>query len=474
MTRSSNAGQRSSRTLVQKILDAHVVQEEGGRSLLYLDRLILADTALGSFSTIRKAGYKVRRPAQTLLITDHYAPSSGATVDHAADPETRTLILDTERTARGLGIDVIGMGDPRRGIQHVVSVEQAYAQPGVTIGAVDSHTATQGAIGALAFSIGADLPHALATQCVWVKQPHMMRINLEGNLSGGVSAKDVALVLMTKIGANGAVGHAIEYAGEFTRRLSIEGRMTICNMTVEMGSLIGIVAPDESTIEYLRGRPFAPSAEYWDQALTFWRTLCSDEDATFDREITLDVSRVQPMVTWGNSPENAVPIDCVVPDPATEPNPERRALMEQSLAYMGLQPATRMTDIRIDQVFIGSCTNSRIEDLRAAAAVLRDRKVVVPTLVVPGSGLVKAQAEAEGLDALFRSAGASWGESGCSMCVSMNGDTVAPGARCASTSNRNHIGRQGRGSRTHLVSPAMAAAAALAGHLADVRKPGAF
>lgn len=462
----------SPRTIVQKILAAHVVHEEGGRSLLYLDRLIMADTALGAMNMLRNRGHAIRRPSQTLLITDHYAPSSGPTLDHLADRETRILIQNTEGAARGLGIDVIGMGDARRGIQHVVSVEQAYAQPGITLAASDSHTSTQGAVGALAFSIGSDLPHALATQCVWLKRPRMMRITLDGRLSAGVTAKDVALALMARVGSNGALGHAVEYAGGFIRGLSIEGRMTLCNMTAEMGALIGIVSPDETTFEYLHGRPFAPAGRHWDQALAFWKSLTSDADAVFDREVTLDVSGVEPMVTWGNSPENAVAITGVVPDPAREPDPERKAQMLKSLAYMGLRPATRMTEIGIDQVFIGSCTNSRIEDLRAAAAVLMDRKVAVPTLVVPGSGLVKAQAEAEGLDAVFRSAGATWGESGCSMCVSMNGDTVPAGARCASTSNRNHVGRQGRGSRTHLVSPPMAAAAAIAGRLADVRTLG--
>jgi 3-isopropylmalate/(R)-2-methylmalate dehydratase large subunit len=461
------------RTLIEKILQAHVIHAEGGRSLVYLDRVIMADTALGALNTLAREHRAIRNPSQTLLITDHYAPSAGATLEQVIDPEQRSLIQKTEGAARSLGVDVFGMGDARRGIQHVVSVEQAYAQPGITIAAVDSHTATQGAVGAFAFSVGSDLPHALATQSSWLKPPRLMRITLEGRLSPGVTAKDVALALMVKVGSNGAFGHAVEYAGSFIRGLSIEGRMTICNMSVELGALTGIVAPDATTFAYLHGRPFAPNGPHWDRALAFWTTLASDADARFDREVTLDVASVEPMVTWGNSPENAVSIAGVVPDPAEERNPERRALMASSLAYMGLQPATRMTDIRIDQVFIGSCANSRIEDLRAAARLLRGRKVAVPTLVVAGSGLVKAQAEAEGLDTIFLSAGARWGESGCSMCVSMNGDTVPAGARCASTSNRNHIGRQGRGSRTHLVSPPMAAAAALAGRLADVRMLGA-
>jgi 3-isopropylmalate/(R)-2-methylmalate dehydratase large subunit len=459
-------------TIVQKILDAHRVHDEGGRSLLYVDRLIVADTALPAFKTLSTLGLRVRKPSQALLISDHYAPSSGPTLEDVVDVERRDLIRLTEGTARGLGIETIGIGDPRRGIQHVVAVEQAYAQPGITLVAVDSHTSTEGAVGALTFSIGSDLPHVLATQCLWLKMPRMMRIDLNGGLPRGVTAKDVALALMDKVGSDGALGHAIEYAGNFIRRLSMEGRMTICNMAVEMGGLIGIVAPDETTFSYLRGRPFAPSGGEWDAAVAFWKTLPSDDGAVFDRVVSLDTTDIAPMVTWGNSPADVVPIIGVVPDPADETNPERRAHMMSSLAYMGLQPGVRMRDITIDQVFIGSCTNSRIEDLREAAKILRGQKVAVPTLVVPGSGLVKAQAAAEGLDAIFLSAGARWGEAGCSMCVAMNGDTVPAGMRCASTSNRNHVGRQGRGSRTHLMSPAMAAAAAVSGHLRDVRELG--
>ena len=460
------------RTIVQKILDAHRIQEEGGRSLMYVDRLVITDTALTPFKTIRSNGYAMRRPAQALQIMDHYIPSNSRTLAEIEDPEIRTLIKDTEDAGRANGVEVLGMGDQRRGILHVVSTEQGFAQPGITLVAADSHTSTQGAVGALAFSIGADLPHVLATQCLWLKTPKMMRINLEGALQPGVTAKDVALALMPRIGSNGAIGHAIEYAGSFIRSLSMEGRMTLCNMAIELGGLIGIVAPDEITFAYLKGRPYAPTAEYWEQALAFWKTLPSDADAVFDREATLDVSSVEPMVTWGNSPDNAIPISGAIPDPAEEANPERRALWIKSLEYMDLRPGMRMDGLKIDQVFIGSCNNSRIEDLRLAAGLMRGRKVAVPTLVVPGSGLVKAQAEAEGLAEIFISAGARWGEAGCSMCVSMNGDIVAPGKRCASTTNRNHIGRQGPGSRTHLVSPPMAAAAAVTGHLTDVRTLG--
>jgi 3-isopropylmalate/(R)-2-methylmalate dehydratase large subunit len=332
---------------------------------------------------------------------------------------------------------------------------------------------TQGAVGALAFSVSTDLAHVLATQCIWLKTPGTMRVGLEGSLSAWVTAKDVAMATIAAIGSAGAAGLAVEYAGGFIRGLSMEGRMTICNMAVEMGARLAIMAPDETTFSYLRGRPFAPSERHWDRAVAYWRSLASDPDAAFDREVTIDVSAIEPMVTWGNNAENAVPINGTVPDPALEPRPDRRAQMMKSLQYMGLTPAMRMTDIAIDQVFIGSCTNARIEDLRAAAQLLRGRKVAVPTLVVPGSGQVKAQAAAEGLDGVFIGAGATWGEPGCSMCSSMNGDLVAPGARCASTSNRNHMGRQGVGSRTHLVSPPMAAAAATAGRLVDVRTMGA-
>ena len=463
---------RETRTVVQKIFDAHRIQDEGGRSLLYIDRIIIADTGLPAFRSLRDLGYAVRNPAQALFIPDHYTASSGPGLADVADEERRRQIRETESTAKFLGVSAFGIDDRRRGIQHVVATEQGFAQPGITIAGVDSHTSTQGAVGALALSLGSDLVHALATQCIWIKQPRMMLVRLEGRLNEGVTAKDVSLALIAKVGSGGASGLAVEFSGSFTRALSLEGRMTLCNMSVEMGGRVGIVAPDEATFNYLHGRPLAPKGKQWDQAINFWKTLVSDDDAQFDRDTTVNVSTVEPMVTWGNSPEDAVSISDVVPDPNAEPNLERRARMARALEYMGLKPSTKMTDIAIDQVFIGSCTNSRIEDLRAAAKILRERKVVVPTLVVPGSSPVKAQAEAEGLDKIFRSAGASWGETGCSMCVSMNGDTVAEGARCASTSNRNHVGRQGRGSRTHLVSPPMAALAAIKGHLADIRGEG--
>lgn len=461
---------RIAKPIVQKIIDAHTVCVAGGRTLLYVDRVIAADTALPVFNSLSADGHRIRRPAQALLIPDHYTATTGPMLDDVVDEEKRELIAATQKTAQEFGIKAFSVGDVRRGIQHVVSAEQGFAQPGISLVAVDSHTSTQGAVGALAFSVSADLAHVLATQCVWFKPPGMMSVKIEGHLASGVTVKDVALVLVAKIGSAGASGFAIEYSGRWTKRLSIEARATLCNMSVEMGARLGIVAPDEKTIEYLHGRPFAPSEHHWDRAVDYWNTLPSDSDAVYDREVNLDVSEIQPMVTWGNNAENSVPITGVVPSPSDEPDPFRRAAMESSLEYMGLRPATQLTDISIDRVFIGSCANSRIEDLRAAADVMRGRKVVVPTSVIPGSGLVKTQAEAEGLDAVFRSAGADWGEAGCSMCVSMNGDSVPEGARCASTSNRNHMGRQGRGSRTHLVSPPTAAASAIFGRLSDVRK----
>lgn len=458
------------RTIVEKILDMHTVCEQDGRALVYIDRLITADTALPTFEMLRDEGRPVRRPAQTIMVPDHFTPSSGAALEDVVDDERRVLIAETNSAARRFGIEVWDLGDRRRGIQHTVAVEQAFAQPGITVAAGDSHTATQGALGALAFSLSFDLGHALATQCFWLKVPPVMRIALDGKPQLGITPKDVALAILSRIGSRGAFGMAVEYTGSFVRNLSIEGRMTLCNLSIETGSRLGIVGPDEVTYNYLRGRPYAPKARYWNRALAFWNTLATDEGAEYEREFSLDVSRVDPMVTWGTNTENAVPITGSVPDPSNESNPEKRAAMERSLRYMGLSPGMRMMDISIDHVFIGSCANSTIDDMRDAASILKDRRVVVPTLIVPGSGLVKAQSEAEGLAKVFLDAGARWGEAGCSMCNAMNGDVVPPGERCASTANRNHVGRQGKDSRTHLVSPAMAAAAAVTGRLTDVRK----
>jgi 3-isopropylmalate/(R)-2-methylmalate dehydratase large subunit len=467
MRRSSENGKPL--TIVEKILQAHTIIDDGERALVYVDRLVIADTALPAMQALEKSGYRVMRPSQSILIPDHFTPTSGPTLEHVVDEERRALIREGIEKAKQLGIATLGLGDPRRGIQHVVAVEQAYAQPGLCVVAADSHTSTQGAIGALAFSIGTDLGHVLATQCVWLKKPAMMRIRLEGKPSPNVTAKDIVMAVIATLGSRGATGFAVEYAGSFIRNLSIDGRMTISNMSVEMGARMGIVSPDQITFDYLRGRPLSPVEHDWDDATTYWKSLVSDEGACFERDLVFDVSHVEPMVTWGNNTENAIPISGRVPDPSEEQDPERKAQMQKSLDYMGLEPLTRAQDISVDQVFIGSCVNSTLEDIRAAAYVLRGREVVVPTLVVPGSGRVKALAEAEGLDRIFLSAGAQWGEAGCSMCSAMNGDSVPAGWRCASTTNRNHMGRQGRGSRTHLVSPLTAAAAAFTGRLVDVR-----
>jgi 3-isopropylmalate/(R)-2-methylmalate dehydratase large subunit len=381
------------------------------------------------------------------------------------------MVEDLRKNAGAAGVTLFDLGDARQGIIHVVGPEQGISQPGMTIVCGDSHTATHGAMGALAFGVGAsEVSHVMATQTLWQGEPKTLRISVEGRLGNGVVAKDVILAIIAKIGAAGGTGHVIEYAGSAIRGLGIEGRLTICNMSIEAGARAGMVAPDETTIQYLAGRPYAPKGENWEKAVAYWRGLPSDEGAVFDREVTLDAAAIAPMVTWGTSPEDAAPVTERVPDPAAAPSAERRAGMERALAYMGLTPGTPLSEVAVDRVFIGSCTNSRIEDLRAAAKVVQGRRAVVRAMVVPGSGLVKAQAEAEGLDRVFRDAGLEWREAGCSMCVGMNGDLVAAGERCASTSNRNFVGRQGKGARTHLVSPVMAAAAAVTGRFTDVRR----
>jgi 3-isopropylmalate/(R)-2-methylmalate dehydratase large subunit len=459
------------RTIFDKIWDEHTITtDDSGQTLLYVDWLLFAESSFNEFDVLHFEGYKVRSPKQVFGVADHYTSSRGTTLADVIDVERRNLILTLERNAREGGFTFFGLGDPRRGIQHLVGPEQGLAQPGIIMLCIDSHTATQGAVGALAYGVGGDLDHALATQTIWQRKPKQMRINVEGKRGVGVASKDVILAILAEIGTDGGVQHSIEYAGSVIRDMSVEERMTVCNMSIEAGSPAGTVAPDAKTFEYVQGRPFAPRAgEQWDAALAYWKTLPSDRDAPWDKEVTLDGDQIQPMVTWGNSPEDGVPITDVVPDPSGEPDAQRRAGMERSLEYMGLRPGTRMTDIAIDQVFIGSCTNGRIEDLRDAAAIVKGRKVVVSSLVVPGSSGVKRQAESEGLDRIFKEAGFYWGEAGCSMCISLNGDAVPAGKRCASTSNRNFQGRQGKGSRTHLVSPAMAAAAAVTGRLADVR-----
>jgi 3-isopropylmalate/(R)-2-methylmalate dehydratase large subunit len=412
----------------------------------------------------------VRRPGQVFAFADHYVP----TVNRAGgipDLEIRNMVETIEADAAQFGITLFGLGDVRQGILHVVGPEQGITLPGLIVAGADSHTSTHGAFGAFAFGVGSsDVTHVLASQCLWRRRPKTMRIRIDGGLGFGVTAKDVILAIVGKIGAGGAVGHVIEYAGPAIDAMSMEERMTVCNMSIEAGARAGLIAPDDKTFAYSEGRPYAPRGAKWESAVKYWRTLRNDADASYDREVDLDAQAIAPMVTWGTSPEDVESIDRHVPDPQDAPTAERRRKMERALAYMDLAPGTALSDIRIDRVFIGSCTNGRIEDLRAAAAVVKGRRAVVPSLIVPGSGLIKSQAEREGLDRVFIDAGFEWREAGCSMCVGINGDTLQPGERCASTSNRNFEGRQGRGGRTHLMSPAMAAAAALHGRLTDVRR----
>ena len=460
------------RTLFEKIWERHkVVERDDGSTLLYIDRHYIHDGSRRAFEMLAEKGLKLRRPDRTFGTPDHYVPTSTRDIAAIEDPEARAMVDSIERNAVEHGVKVFGIRDPRQGIVHVVGPEQGLTQPGLTIVCGDSHTSTHGALGALAFGIGAsEVGHVMATQTLWQRRPRTMRIAVEGTLAPGVFAKDVILAIIAKIGAAGASGHVVEYAGSAVRSLSMEGRLTVCNMSIEAGARAGMIAPDATTFAYLEGRPFAPKGAAWEAALAFWRALPSEEGAHFDREVSLDAAAIAPMATWGTSPEHAAPITGRIPDPARAGDSDRRAGWESALAYMDLEPGTPIDRIAIDRVFIGSCTNSRIEDLRTAAKVANGRKVVIPSWVVPGSGLVKAQAEAEGLDRIFKAAGFEWREAGCSMCVGMNGDTVAPGQRCASSSNRNFAGRQGRGARTHLVSPAMAAAAAVTGRLTDVRR----
>ncbi len=458
-------------TLLDKIWAAHaIVVRPDGATLLSIDRHLVHDGSSNAFRTLKERGLSVRRPDRTFATPDHYVPTLGRDVA-GSESHRRGMIEDLDAHAAASGVTLFGLTDRRQGIVHVVGPEQGLSQPGMTIVCGDSHTATHGAIGALAFGIGAsEVAHVLATQTLWQKKPKTMRITVDGKLAAGVHAKDVILAIIATISAAGATGHAIEYAGSAIRGLSIEGRLTICNMSIEAGARAGMVAPDAITFTYLEGRPYAPKGADWDKAVAYWSSLASDGDARFDREVRLDAAEIAPMVTWGTSPETAAPITARVPDPASAADATRRESMQRALAYMDLKAGTALSDIAIDRVFVGSCTNARIEDLRAAAAVADGRRAVIPAMVVPGSGLVKAQAEAEGLDVIFKRAGFEWREAGCSMCVGMNGDLVAAGQRCASTSNRNFVGRQGKGARTHLLSPAMAAAAAVTGKLTDVRK----
>ena len=456
-------------SLFDKIWRDHVVTEQDGAALLYVDRNFVHEGSFHAFENLWHAGRTVRRPRQTFGFADHYVPTKDRDKP-IPDPEAAGLVATFDTNTARAGIESYNLADPRQGIVHVVGPELGLSQPGLVIVCGDSHTSTHGALGALAFGIGAsELEHVLSTQTIWQKRPKTMRIAVDGALPVGVTAKDVILGIIAKIGAGGAVGHVIEYAGSAIRGLSIEARLTLCNMSIEAGARAGMVAPDDTTYAWLAGRPYAPRGADWDKALAHWRTLPSDAGARFDREVALAAADLAPTVTWGTSPEDALPITARVPAPADYADAAKRAGVERALAYMGLTPGTRLTDSAVDRVFIGSCTNSRLEDLRAAAAIARGRTAVVPTLVSPGSKQVKRDAEAEGLDRIFRDAGFEWREPGCSMCVGMNGDLVAAGERCASTSNRNFEGRQGKGARTHLMGPAMAAAAAVTGKLTDVR-----
>jgi len=467
------------RTLFDKIWDGHVVhRQDDGTCVLYIDRHLVHEvTSPQAFEGLRLAGRPVRRPDATIAVADHNVPTTDRSkgID---DEESRIQVETLERNCAEFGIEMYGMADVRQGIVHIIGPEQGLTQPGMTIVCGDSHTATHGAFGALAFGIGtSEVEHVLATQTLLQQRAKNMRITVDGALPLGVTAKDMILAIIGRIGTAGGTGHVIEYAGEAVRALSMEGRMTVCNMSIEAGARAGLIAPDETTFAYLKGRPHAPKAGQWEAAEAYWRALPSDEGARYDTEVVLRAADIAPQVTWGTSPQDVVPVTGAVPDPAAFEEPARKAAAERALSYMGLAAGTPIRDIPVDTVFIGSCTNGRIEDLRAVAQVVeaqlaRGRKVAdgVRAMIVPGSGLVKAQAEQEGLDRLFAEAGFDWREPGCSMCLAMNADRLEPGERCASTSNRNFEGRQGRGGRTHLVSPAMAAAAALTGRLTDVRE----
>ena len=471
----------SGKTLYDKIWDAHVVAQQDGEAILYIDlHLIHEVTTPQAFAGLRAAGRPVRRPDRTLAVADHNVPTEGQAlgVGAVADEEARLQLQTLERNVKDNGIEFFPMGDIRNGIVHVVGPEQGRTQPGMTIVCGDSHTSTHGAFGALAQGIGtSEVEHVLATQTLRQKKSKNLRVTVNGTPGPGVGAKDFALAIVGAIGTAGGTGSVIEYAGEAIRGLSMEGRMTLCNLAIEAGARAGLVAPDQTTYDYMMGRPASPKGAAWEMALAHWKTFFSDPDAKFDREVVLDAADIAPTVTWGTSPEDVVAVTGNVPAPESFATPDKRISAERALDYMGLTAGQPITEARVDVVFIGSCTNSRIEDLRSAAAVAQhaflNGRLVAPhvrALVVPGSGLVKEQAEEEGLDAIFKAAGFDWREPGCSMCLGMNPDRLAPGERCASTSNRNFEGRQGRGGRTHLMSPAMAAAAAIAGHIVDVRE----
>ena len=463
------------RTLYDKLWDEHVVRVDGdGTALLYIDRQLVHEvTSPQAFEGLRLTGRTPWRVAANLAVPDHNVPTLNRAAG-IADPVSRLQVETLGNNCREFGITELDMADPRQGIVHVIGPEQGFTLPGTTVVCGDSHTSTHGAFGALAFGIGtSEVEHVLATQCLLQRKSRSMLVSVDGALGRGVTAKDIVLAIIGEIGTAGGTGHVIEYAGDAIRALSVEGRMTVCNMSIEAGARAGIIGIDEKTIDYVRGRPMAPRGALFEQAAAYWLSLNSDPGAEYDRVVHIDAASIRPQVTWGTSPEMVLPVDGVVPDPDEIADPVKSGSYRHALAYMGLAPGTALAEVPLDKVFIGSCTNGRIEDLRAAAEVARGRKVapsIKLAMVVPGSGLVKEQAEAEGLDRIFLDAGFEWREPGCSMCLAMNADRLEPGERCASTSNRNFEGRQGQGGRTHLVSPAMAAAAAIHGHFVDVRE----
>ena len=463
-----------SQTIYDKIWNEHLVHEqEDGTSLLFVDRHLIHEvTSPQAFEGLRNTKRKVRQPKLTLAVADHNVPTTDRSKG-ISDEESKIQVDTLDTNCKEFGVQLFGMNDKRQGIVHIIGPEQGFTQPGTIIVCGDSHAATHGAFGALAFGIGtSEVEHVLATQTLVQKKSKNFRINVNGQLSAGVTSKDVILQIIGKIGTAGGTGYVIEYAGNLISSLSVEQRMTICNMTIEGGARAGLIQPDQKIFDYLKNKPMSPKNENWDKALEYWSQLKSDDDVSFDKEISLEAKEIKPMVTWGTSPQDVVTIDGKVPNPDQEIDLDKKNSIERSLKYMGLEPDTSVKDIKIDKVFIGSCTNGRIEDLREAAKILKDKKIAnhVDAIVVPGSGLVKEQAEQEGLDKIFKNSGFEWREPGCSMCLAMNADKLKPEERCASTSNRNFEGRQGRGGRTHLVSPAMAAAAAISGNLDDVRK----
>ena len=462
------------KTLYDKIWEDHLVHSQSdGTSLLYVDRHLVHEvTSPQAFEGLRIQKRKVRKPKFTLAVADHNVPTTDRTKG-INDQESKIQVDTLRKNCAEFGIPLFDMTDKRQGIVHIIGPEQGFTQPGTVIVCGDSHTATHGAFGALAFGIGtSEVEHVLATQTLIQKKSKNLLLKVNGKIPTGVTAKDVILKIIGTIGTAGGTGYVIEFSGEVIKNFTMEERMTVCNMTIEGGARAGLIQPDEKTFKYLKDRPMSPRKEKWDKAVDYWSTLKSDQNSNFDKTVTIEGENVVPQVTWGTSPQDVVPVNGSVPDPNKEKNTDRRAAMERSLDYMGLKPNTKMTDIKIDKVFIGSCTNGRIQDLREAAKLLKDKKIAehVNAMVVPGSGLVKSQAEQEGLDKIFKNSGFEWREPGCSMCLGMNEDQLKPKERCASTSNRNFEGRQGRGGRTHLVSPAMAAAAAIDGHLSDVRK----